>query len=72
MTSKMVMEGGGRTMHRDDCFMDLRPYMNPSPHRVPLEASLALMFQLFRGLGLRHILVVDEANRVRIRVEFQN
>uniref|UniRef100_A0A915PKT8 Chloride channel protein n=1 Tax=Setaria digitata TaxID=48799 RepID=A0A915PKT8_9BILA len=37
------------------CWLNLTPYMNPSPHRVPLSASLPSIFHLFRGLGLRHL-----------------
>lgn len=38
--------------------------MHPSPHRVPLDASLGSIYQLFRGLGLRFLMVVDMENRV--------
>ncbi|KAF6198876.1 hypothetical protein GE061_006899 [Apolygus lucorum] len=50
----------------EDCnqVLDLRPYMNPSPYTVKLDASLPRIFRLFRGLGLRHIVVVNEVNEV--------
>ena len=48
-----------------DCYMDLRPYLNPAPHRVPIHSTLSGIYQLFRGLGLRHLLVVDENSRLK-------
>lgn len=32
------------------------------------ETSLPRVFKLFRALGLRHLVVVDDENRVRVRV----
>lgn len=45
--------------------IDLTPYMNPSPYTVFVTASLARIFYLFRALGLRHLVVVDENNFVQ-------
>ncbi|CAB3367294.1 Hypothetical predicted protein [Cloeon dipterum] len=39
--------------------VDLRNFMNPTPYTVPLAASLPRVFKLFRGLGLRHLPVLD-------------
>jgi chloride channel 7 len=52
---------------RDDeqCWLDLRPFLHPSPHRVPLGASLDSIFRLFRGLGLRYLFAVDNENKLR-------
>uniref|UniRef100_A0A6I8N4V1 Chloride channel protein n=1 Tax=Ornithorhynchus anatinus TaxID=9258 RepID=A0A6I8N4V1_ORNAN len=47
-----------------DCMMDLTEFMNPSPYTVPQEASLPRVFKLFRALGLRHLVVVDNDNQV--------
>ncbi|KAF7639500.1 Chloride transporter, ClC family [Meloidogyne graminicola] len=47
------------------CWIDLKPFMHPSPHRVPLSASLNSIHQVFRGLGLRFLVVVDNENRLR-------
>ncbi|XP_054991408.1 H(+)/Cl(-) exchange transporter 7 [Sorex araneus] len=47
-----------------DCTMDLSEFMNPSPYTVPQEASLPRVFKLFRALGLRHLVVVDNLNQV--------
>lgn len=44
--------------------MDLQPYLHQHPHRVPLNASLHSVYNLFRGLGLRYIVVVDDNNKV--------
>lgn len=42
--------------------MDLKPYYNPSPYTVEQKFSLPRVFNLFRGLGLRHLIVTDEKN----------
>ncbi|KAM6423775.1 H(+)/Cl(-) exchange transporter 7 isoform 1-T1 [Liasis olivaceus] len=47
-----------------ECMMDLTEFMNPSPYTVPQEASLPRVFKLFRALGLRHLVVVDNQNQV--------
>jgi chloride channel 7 len=47
------------------CWIDLKPFMHPSPHRIPLTASLDSIFQLFRGLGLRYLIVVENENKVK-------
>uniref|UniRef100_A0A5F8G5G7 Chloride channel protein n=1 Tax=Monodelphis domestica TaxID=13616 RepID=A0A5F8G5G7_MONDO len=47
-----------------ECMMDLTEFMNPSPYTVPQEASLPRVFKLFRALGLRHLVVVDNHNQV--------
>lgn len=44
--------------------LDLRPYMNLSPYSVTENANLPRIFRLFRGLGLRHLVIVDGNNRV--------
>lgn len=47
-----------------ECTMDLSEFMNPSPYTVPQDASLPRVFKLFRALGLRHLVVVDNCNQV--------
>ncbi|BET01426.1 Chloride channel [Nesidiocoris tenuis] len=47
-----------------DYTIDLRPYMNPSPYTVQDTASFPRVFRLFRALGLRHLIVVNESNEV--------
>uniref|UniRef100_A0A6M2DZ13 Chloride channel protein n=1 Tax=Xenopsylla cheopis TaxID=163159 RepID=A0A6M2DZ13_XENCH len=44
--------------------IDLTSYMNPSPYTVHTTASLPRMFTLFRALGLRHLLIINDANEV--------
>lgn len=59
------LETIGITAEDRQCWIDMTPFMHPSPHRVPLNASLPFIFRLFRGLGLRFLFVVDDDNRVR-------
>ncbi|XP_033998766.1 LOW QUALITY PROTEIN: H(+)/Cl(-) exchange transporter 7 [Trematomus bernacchii] len=47
-----------------ECMMDLTEFMNATPYTVPLETSLPRVFKLFRALGLRHLVVADDVNRV--------
>ncbi|KAK9511537.1 hypothetical protein O3M35_000173 [Rhynocoris fuscipes] len=47
-----------------DYTIDLCPYMNPSPYTVQRVASLPRIFRLFRALGLRHLIVVNDVNEV--------
>ncbi|KAM3863470.1 H(+)/Cl(-) exchange transporter 7 isoform 2-T2 [Diretmus argenteus] len=47
-----------------ECMMDLTEFMNPTPYTVPQETSLPRVFKLFRALGLRHLVVADNENRV--------
>ena len=47
-----------------DKTVDLRPFMNPSPYTVVASSTLPHMFRLFRALGLRHLIVVNDENRV--------
>ena len=42
--------------------LDLRPYMHGSPHVLPSRAPAYQTFRLFRDMGLRHVIVVDENN----------
>lgn len=44
--------------------IDLRPYMNRSLYSVSHTASLPRIFWLFRALGLRHLVVVNNRNGV--------
>ncbi|KAL3641995.1 hypothetical protein CASFOL_012810 [Castilleja foliolosa] len=47
-----------------EMYIDLAPFLNPSPYVVPEDMSLTKVYNLFRQLGLRHILVVPRASRV--------
>lgn len=44
--------------------VDLRPIMNPAPYTCLHNASLPRIFRLFRGLGLRHLVIVNDNNEV--------
>eukprot|EP00241_Pyramimonas_parkeae_P016914 CAMPEP_0114281078 /NCGR_PEP_ID=MMETSP0059-20121206/2786_1 /TAXON_ID=36894 /ORGANISM="Pyramimonas parkeae, Strain CCMP726" /LENGTH=755 /DNA_ID=CAMNT_0001401535 /DNA_START=189 /DNA_END=2456 /DNA_ORIENTATION=- len=47
-----------------DLYLDLAPYVNPSPYVVQEDMSLNKAYQLFRQLGLRHLAVVPKAREV--------
>ncbi|XP_039293986.1 H(+)/Cl(-) exchange transporter 7 [Nilaparvata lugens] len=49
---------------KSGCRIDLRPFMSQSPYTVSLVASLPRIFRLFRALGLRHLIVVNDYNEV--------
>lgn len=44
--------------------VDLRSIMNPNPYTVLHSASFPKIYQLFRSLGLRHLIVTDDRNQV--------
>lgn len=44
--------------------MNLRPYMNRAPFTVQESTSCARIYRLYRGMGIRHLPVVDLRNRV--------
>lgn len=50
--------------HERECFIDLRPFMNPTPYTIREKSSLNRGFRLFRALGLRHLVVVGDTNQV--------
>lgn len=45
--------------------VDLTPYVNTSALKVQESMSLERAYIMFRNMGLRHLLVVDEHNRVK-------
>uniref|UniRef100_T2MFU2 Chloride channel protein n=1 Tax=Hydra vulgaris TaxID=6087 RepID=T2MFU2_HYDVU len=47
-----------------DCYIDLRSFMNPAPYSIQEKSSLNRGFRLFRALGLRHLVVVNDNNQV--------
>ncbi|KAI6191174.1 hypothetical protein M3Y97_00199300 [Aphelenchoides bicaudatus] len=53
------------SVEEERCWVDFRAFYHQSPHRVPKTSSLGAIFRLFRGLGLRHVFVVNDDNRVR-------
>jgi chloride channel 7 len=52
------------SLEERECFIDLSPFMNPAPYAVLDTTSLPRIFKLFRGLGLRHLVVIDHKNEV--------
>lgn len=44
--------------------VDLRPIMNPASYTCLHNASMPRLFRLFRGLGLRHLVIVNDLNEV--------
>ncbi|XP_043725309.1 chloride channel protein CLC-d-like isoform X3 [Telopea speciosissima] len=47
-----------------EMYIDLAPFLNPSPYIVPEDMSLTKVYNLFRQLGLRHIFVIPRPSRV--------
>ena len=45
-------------------YVDLRPYMNPTPFTINALAPLNRAFKLFRHQGLRHLVVINDAHDV--------
>ncbi|CAC5380668.1 unnamed protein product [Mytilus coruscus] len=50
--------------HEREFTIDLQPYMNPGAYTVSHNSSFPRIFRLFRALGLRHLVVVNENNKV--------
>ncbi|KDO25627.1 hypothetical protein SPRG_08926 [Saprolegnia parasitica CBS 223.65] len=48
-----------------ELWMDLTPYMNPTPHTVQDQMPVPRAFRLFRSLGLRHLIVLNRSNEVK-------
>lgn len=44
--------------------LDLTPYINFSPYSLTDNSNFPRVFRLFRGLGLRHLIIVDHSNHV--------
>ncbi|KJE93096.1 voltage gated chloride channel protein, variant [Capsaspora owczarzaki ATCC 30864] len=52
------------TAYENEQFMDLRPYLNPTPYTLKHAAPLSRVYRIFRGLGLRHLIITDRFNQV--------
>lgn len=50
--------------HDKACKLDLTPYLNFSPYSLGENSNFPRVFRLFRGLGLRHLIIVDDNNYV--------
>lgn len=44
--------------------LDLSSYINPSPYTVYEKSTLSKVYLLFRSLGLRHLVVLDDEHKV--------
>lgn len=47
-----------------DMHLNLEPYLNSAPYVAHKDASFPRIFRLFRALGLRHLVVVDDEYNV--------
>ena len=45
-------------------FMDLRPYLSPTPTTVHVHSPVTAAFNMFKSLALRHLLVVNDCHDV--------
>ncbi|ELT96405.1 hypothetical protein CAPTEDRAFT_203043 [Capitella teleta] len=63
---KQILMAEGEDISPDeyDSVIDLRMHMDRAPYSIQDEISLPRVFKLFRGLGLRHLIVVTDRNRV--------
>lgn len=50
--------------HENEFTIDLTKFMNPGTYTVQDCSSLPRIFRLFRALGLRHVVVINEKNEV--------
>jgi len=47
-----------------DKYLDLRPFMNPTPFSVRGISPLTRVYHLYRKMGLRHLPVCNKRNEV--------
>lgn len=59
-----VLSSEGIVLDDPNLFMNLEPYLNPSPFVMRDESSLSRAFRLFRTMGLRHLVIVNVHNEV--------
>ena len=54
----------GISLHElNHCYVDFSPYMHLSPFTVQIYTPIYRVYTLFRGLGLRHLIVLDSNNK---------
>ena len=51
-------------MSRENLWIDLRPYVNMNPYTLTPHTTLQRAYILFRGLGLRHVPVLDKQHHI--------
>lgn len=54
----------GLTAEMYQYHVDLRSIMNPTAYTVIYSASFSRIYKLFRSMGLRHLVVIDDRNQV--------
>ncbi len=59
-----VLKRGDIVVNDPSLFLNLEPYLNPSPFVMRDESSLSRAFRLFRTMGLRHLVIVNVHNEV--------
>jgi chloride channel 7 len=65
LASSSISPGSSSSRHLWDEELDLYPYINMSAYRVSETFSVEKAYLLFTTMGLRHLVVVDESNRVK-------
>jgi len=65
-TIRQLLEENGHEVSEEEygANIDLRMHMDRAPYTIHEEVSLPKIFKLFRGLGLRHLVVTNDRNRV--------
>jgi chloride channel 7 len=48
-----------------EMWLDLGPYLHPAPYTVQTEMTIRRVYKLFRSMGLRHLMVLDQYNDVK-------
>ena len=48
----------------DNLWIDLRPYMNFNTYTLTPQTTLSRAYTMFRGLGLRHVMIMNESSNV--------
>ena len=49
---------------KDTAFLDFRPYMNPAPTTIRGSLNATNCFEVFRLVGLRHMVVINDSSEV--------
>lgn len=52
------------TQEEKRMFLDLRPYLNPTPFTIHVHAPAERVLEMFKNLGLRHLVVVNDCHDV--------
>eukprot|EP01025_Chloroclados_australasicus_P012437 TRINITY_DN1572_c0_g1_i2.p1 TRINITY_DN1572_c0_g1~~TRINITY_DN1572_c0_g1_i2.p1 ORF type:complete len:958 (-),score=133.08 TRINITY_DN1572_c0_g1_i2:534-3407(-) len=55
---------GLREKELEECYIDLRPFMQKHPYVIHADASLSRAYRIFRTMGLRHLFVIPKTPQV--------